>query len=759
MSQVPEATERADSATTRANPTPRRSLRLRPQTFVTLGFALLGTFLAWADPFDEHDRNPVITSSKTAARRLFPTLVDADPNRATIELQAPDRPLVRLVPGPEGGHQVISGDELLGPANPDSFEGVWSSLRMATIIREVNELRSGDETRSIGQRGVVRVILPDGNFTIALGNRVANGGVYAKLEGQDGSLVVEESVAWIVDQPARKWLSGRLMDVEPERVTSLAWGAGSELVLGRGDDGYWRVRLGAAPALLSNAAVDARLGHLLRSELDPFFERDTVPTESMRPWLAVTSDDGSSRTLLVGGPCPGHPDKRLVDRGPGLVGCLPEADLDPWPLDDPDAGMIESRLIPHAYGRIVQIDLERPESRSLIRRGGKWSVSETGEVEAVSENEVRRWFTNLARVEVAPLSALAPGDGAPEESPPDDGPPEPGPGDDDDPLAPFVGDTSLAIHTDTDETLRVACRLAEDPVICVRDEGPQLRVLGELPRNLAFDSETFAERRLVSFSPGSVRELEIMPASPDSPVVRQSVRADMGVWELDQPSHPDGSGAIDEVRLETVLWALGQLRSEGWAPAPDGPPIRQLVVEVVPETGPKRSEIVLLFDDCVAGVEGHRPALLSSAHCDALHSDILFDDPLRFWLERSRSLEVRAADLDPSAGGVFLRRERGQFVTDDDRPLEDPALEAMLQAWIDWRSAGLRAGEPHTPLEFSLDIRRDAGPRVQVDVGDGWVRLRGADWHYLQRASTNGDEPAELERPPEDFDHGAIPVD
>ena len=36
-------------------------------------------------------------------------------------------------------------------------------------------------------------------------------------------------------------------------------------------------------------------------------------------------------------------------------------------------------------------------------------------------------------------------------------------------------------------------------------------------------------------------------------------------------------------------------------------------------------------------------------------------------------------------------------------------------------------------VEWTLDIRRELGPAVQVDVGSGWMRIRGAEWYYIER--------------------------
>ncbi|HLT39931.1 MAG TPA: hypothetical protein VK034_26805, partial [Enhygromyxa sp.] len=556
--------------------------------------------------------------------------------------------------------------------------------------------------------------------------------------------VVEGELLSLLQQQPQTWLSTRLVPVDPELVTALTWGDG--LALGRSDDGFWRVLSGARPALLSNEAVEVRLRRLLRAKLDPFIDPDAV-ADSLTPWVSVKTLDGNLKTLHVGGTCPGHPERRLVSRGPGRLGCVQANLLEPWPLHDPDAGMIESRLVPHDYGRIVGIELERPDARRLVRRGGEWFYAESDAgLVPVAEAEVRRWYQALGRLEVA----LADG----EELPAGEGQGEGG-----EPSQPpsFEPDWTLAVLADTKEALRVSCRLAADPVLCVRDDGLLLRVLGEVPRNLVFDVETFAERRLTNIGPSEVRQLEILPPldDPRSTTVRQSVHAELGAWELDDPDdHPDDSGAIDLDRLETVLWAVRQLRAEAWVEPPTTPPLRRLRVEVVPAQGLLHSVEIELFPECVVAVEEHPPAAISTAHCQALAHDLLFDDPLRFWLERSRSVE-----LSDAAGNhqVLLRRRDQQFVHDDGRSITDDALADRLTAWIDWRSAGLRRGEPPSAARWILDIHRDIGPDAKVEIGDGWARVKGADWYYLQRDP----DAAPSNVAPEDLplDVGAVELD
>ncbi|MFO7561237.1 MAG: DUF4340 domain-containing protein [Enhygromyxa sp.] len=734
------------------------SMRPRLGTIVALAVAVTAVTLTWADPFAEPDDSVLLVNNRTGARRVFPTLVDADPGKATIELLAPGKPPVRIVPAPDGGHQLIADDVLLGPVAADDFDGLWSSLRLANATRKIS---GGGDDLGVGKSGVIRISSPDSSITLSLGNPTTGGGVYASFESGGEVWVVEAELLSLVQQRPETWLSTRLVPVDAGLVTGLAWG--DELTLGRSDDGFWRVRSGAPPALLSNEAVDVQLRRLLRAKLDPFVDRDVVASESLRPWLVITALDGSSRALLVGGECPGHPERRLVDRGPGQLGCVPAKLLERWPLHDPDAGMIETRLVPHEYGRIVELQLEQPSARKLVRRGGEWFYAEgDAGLVPVAEAEVRRWYQALHRLEVA-LVERPDGEGQGEGQGEGAGPGE---------ALAFEPSWTLAVHADTGEILRVACGLDADP-LCVRDGGLDLRVLGELPRNLVFEAETFAERRLTTIGPGEIRSVEILPPSEDprSITVRQSVHADMGAWELDAPTHPDDSGAIDLDRLETVLWALRQLRAEAWvddpgaeeakrSAAPRGPtdpsvlPLRRLAVEVVPAQGLRRSVVVTLYPDCIVEVDDHPPAAISSAQCEALSRDLFFDDPLRFWLERSRGVEIADAEGEQR---VFVRRRDQQFVTDDGRSIDDEALARRIADWIEWRSAGLREGDPPTPVEWTLDVRRDFGPPAQVEIGEGWVRLRGAGWYYQQRDPAA--VPSEASLDDEALDVGAIELD
>lgn len=750
-----------------------RALHLRAGTFVALGLGLGAVVLAWSDPWADEREAVMMVSTHSVARRVFPTLGDEDASKATIELQAAGKPLVRIVPGDEGGHQLLRDAALLGPVDPDAFDTLWSSLRMGTALRPVER---GTKVRT-NSRGFVRVVLPHATFTLELGDPAAGVGIYGRITGTDDSdeaWVLESELGWLLDQGPETWLARRLLSFEPEHVASVTFereAEGQPLVLARGDDGFWRVGSGARPALLSTDAVEFKLGRLLRAKLDPLIEPEQSPNAPPRPSVVVTTLDDESRALLLLGECPGHPDRVVVDRGPGLRGCLPAELFEPWQLFDADGGMVEGRLVPHRYNRITRIELVQPAARTLRREAGVWLLDEGDGLgsKPVSEDEVARWYGNLARVEVQALldtvdppptqppadesgtSGEGPPEDAPPEAPPEEAPPAPPPDE-------LATDVELVVHADTGERVRVRCRVEGDEQQCVRDEGPRLRVLGALPRNLAFDAETFAERRLIEAGAGEVRELEIV-AGEAGEAVRQSVEQDMGVWRLEAPEHVDeAAGALDEVRLETLIAILSSLRAEAWPERPRAASLRTITISLVPEQGPRRDVALTLFPECIVEVE-QRVAVVAEADCAVLGEDLLYDDPLRLWIDGARALElVAAGPAEPGATAerIVLRREAGRFETVDGRALDDERIEALLQGLVDWRAKGLRSGEPATPLEWTIDVRRNELPEVHAEIGAGWVRLRGADWYYVEREAKPSTAPSP--DAPVDFDPQALEI-
>lgn len=668
-------------------------MRLRLATVIAAAVCLGSMALAWADPWATRGASAPLVSTRSAARRVFPELADRDVTRATIELQGPEGPPIRIAPGPEGVHQVSHGDRLLGPADPEALDGIWASLRMATTLRAVPR---GTDV-GVGKGGVIRVTLSDQALSLALGHAApAGNGLYGVMEHEGTDVwVVEEDLAWLIEQAPEAWLSRRLLLVEPEEVVSLAWG--QQLGLKRGEDDLWRLETGSEPAVLSAEAVDLRMERLFSTRLDPLIERDPEQTESLRPWLAVATVDGSVYTLSIGGACPGEPDRRLLDRGPGLLGCVPEATTDPWSVDDPDAGLLESRLIPYGYGNVLSIELEQPANRTLRRRAGGWALIEGEADRAVSEAEVYRWFAELGQLEVERADARE--------------------------LDRFAADTVLTLGTDSGRRMTLRCMGLS---LCARDDGPPRRIIGTPSVSLGFDADRFLDRTLLALAPGDVRAVEIMAGEAPHPpqgaaVVRQSVHLDMGAWRLDAPAHPDAGAALDETRLEALLASASTLRAQDWVDRA-GAPVRRISIELTPRTDRDDRVEIELFADCVVGV-GERKARVAAPACEALGGDLLYDDPVRNWLRNARSVQIVEGD-DEMLAKREGERWRPETEGDEDTP-------AAIERWSQWRSQGLRAGAPPGSVEQTWTLRRDDGPTVTLELGRGFVRVRGADWYYV----------------------------
>lgn len=692
--------------------------RLRLSTVLWGTLAVGALALALADPWRPDDASSALVSVRSDSRRVFPGLGDYAMSRANIELQPSAGPVVRLVGAPDG-HRVMRGDELIGLVDPEAFDGVWASLRMATTVRAVDR---GVDVRP-GRRGTIRVTVSDRTFTVSLGDDTADGsGIYAEVgEGSEReSWVVESELGWLVDQPAEAWVSRRLVHVEPEDVTALAWD--EQLVLGRGEDGIWRVVSGASPAVLSNDAVDARLERLLSTRLDPLLPRDGLEVEEWTPWLVIsTGPDGRNHALVLGGNCPSGGDKQqLVDRGPGLVGCIPTSLTEPWAVADPEAAMIESQLVPYDYGRVLAVELITPDRRSLRRRSGGWEVREGESAPAeVSEAEVYRWYTSLRTLEIDPEV---------------------------EPLGVDV-DPAVAVDIDTDSTqrMRIECGEVEGRRYCRRDAGPFRAIVGGANIGPFFDVETFRDRRLLHLAAGDAVAIEIRPGvrSPGRAAPpRFSAHLDAGVWRLDAPPHPEGDAALDDVKFERLLATLGALRAEAWTRVPTGAaPVATIHVDRAPGTGRDPTVELELFEGCIARVDGGRPGQLSDAACRTLVADLLYDDPLRAWLGTARSVDVSASD----GRKIVLRRTATGWVDPGGRA-DMPEAE-LLRGLEDWRSAGVVQGQPPGEAEHSLLIRRNEGTDVKVELGPNWARIvrPEIDWYY--RASPRMTPPPDQPEP------------
>ncbi|MCB9705824.1 MAG: hypothetical protein H6711_28430 [Myxococcales bacterium] len=681
---------------------------------LTVG-ALVSVVMVHADPWRGEGDAALMVSTRSAARRLFPNLGEHDRLQASVEIQRVGGPMIRLVPGPDGRHQLFVGDTLLGWADDDAVDGLWGSLRMATSLRAVPP-----ESPVSEPSGSIEIVIGDERLRLILGQPTADGaGIYGTLVHEsEGRWVVEAELGAILEQEPKAWLARRLLPLEPGRVAALAW---DERALARGEDGLWRVTLGEPSLLLAASAIETRLDRLLGAEIAPLLPRETVAEGELHPWLTVTDADGRQHLLRLGGECPEHPELRIVDRGPGLLGCIRADLVEPWALADPEAGFVEPQLIPYAYGRVLAVDLRRPSARRLRRLGGGWVLEEEGgaRIREVPEAEVYRWYTEVATTAVAL-----------------------------DPQA-VIPSVEVAIESDSGAHLLLRCGEAKGAWYCHRDQGPALRLIRTTPAELAFSADTFAERRLLALDVADARAVEILPGSAGR-TVRQGVRLDLGVWRLDAPSHPDGNAALDEVRLETLLATLGGLRADAWVEVPPGALLRTLRVERTPSRDRSTELSLDLYAGCVAHVPGHaRAARISNEACAIVSDDLLFVDPLRYWIGRARTIEV-----EEGGRTTILRQGSGGAWTVDGG--DDPnAWSSELVAWDRWRSAGIRRGDPPTPARLRLKIRRVDGITVNAELGPEWLRIAGQDWYYERAAELPVAPEAPAEPAPDEPDDDA----
>ncbi len=724
---------------------PAWTRRLRPSTATVALMLAAGVSVALVhrDPWRGERPSVPLVSNQSAARRVFPNLGEQELESARIELNlaAPAGASVRLVPRGDGRHQLYRDETLLGWADPVAVESLWSSLRMATTLRAV------DDDSAIGEaKGSIVVVVGDETLTLELAGETPDGsGYYGRLLYEQAEpWVVEAEVAALITQPPETWLARRLLLAEPAEVTRVAFaerpGEGPERArayqLARGQDGLWRAQETAdgGAALLATGAVEGRLDRLFAAPVETLVPREQVAANTLEPWFEITTARGETQKIALGGACPKGAAGRVVDRGPGMLGCIPGELVERWPPRAGASGLLESQLIPWAYGRVLAVDMRRPRSQRLSRRGSAWVLDDASaaqpQLRELAEPEVFRWFSEVSAIEVGP--------GGRE----------------------FTPDVDLVVESDTTQNLRIRCGRApvptpvptptptptpsrgegelpgpaqDGPMMCQRDDGPLLVVRSQRLPSLAFTAETFADRQLTRFGAESVRAVELLPGPALAQAgARQSVRKDMGVWRLDTPEHPDGSDALDELRLEELLATVSALRADAWAEPAERALERTIRIE---RTAARDGGAIAieLREGCVVTVSGRaRAAQLDPGSCTVLRGDLLYNDPLRDWIGRARTIEwtdLEAPDEPPIRG-------RRAPVGDDAWELERgdaEHFERQLEAWSSWRAAGVRGGAPSRALRWRVRFQLVNGLTVTAEIGaeNSWARVSGVDWYYV----------------------------
>lgn len=643
-------------------------------------------------------------STRSSARRVFPTLPDITLETASITLARADGASVVLQPSADG-HALLVDGEMVGPADPRAVEGLWASLRMATTVRAVSD----GAGVGVGSLGTIVVEAAGVSRSLRVGGRTPDdAGRYAEIDNADfdpegpktQTWVVEAEMADILDQAPQAWLSRRAVLVEPGQVLALQLPSGE---MRRGEDGRWRSTTGEDPsvtALLSSDAVEARLGRMVGARLSPLLPQGA--TQAAVPWVSLEGTGARRWTLALAGACPDGSARTVLVRGEGWPGCVDQALTGTWPLpgaDSPDAGsLLEPRLSPYGYGRVLRIEQRLPARQALARNAGDWRMSTDEGDRMVDGPDVFAWYESVhdAEVELAPQGTATP-----------------------------TWAVDLEMTTDTTQHMRLRCGPRGADRICQRDEGPLLR-LRSAGVTVATDVATFADRDLLRFAVDDVRALEITAAGWP----RQSVHFDLGVWRLDAPTHPEGDVALSDVLLGEVLAAAASVRVQSWVPIPAASPLRTLRLEQVPEAGRESVLILEVWADpedpqgCIAAVD-QRAGRLTSTACRRLQQDILHTDPVAFWLDTARSIEVIAQ-------GHTSRFER----TPEGLVGEGPHVEAdmeRLRTLAQRRVVRLESvSDDDVEREDSWTIRvlPKRGERLDAQVDDDSVTLVGSDWRY-----------------------------
>jgi hypothetical protein len=671
-------------------------MKLRPVTWAWLAAAALSVAYVHGTEVAEQGAGGFV-STRSSARRVFPTLTDVTVEAATVSLAVAGGQTVTLEPSADG-HTLRVDGALVGPADPRAVEGLWASLRLATTVRAV----TGDA--AVGASSLGRITVEASGTTRVLrvgGTTPDQSGRYAEIENPNfdpegpaaQTWVVESEMADILDQEPEAWLARRAVLAEPGQVLAVRLPKGS---LTRAEDGRWRSSVDGTDALLSTDAVEARLGRLVSARLSPLLPGgiDREP----EAWVSLEGTGARSWSLALAGPCPDGSGRTVLVRGEGWPGCIDSALTGAWVLPDdevPDSGaLVEPHLVPYGYGRVLRIEQRSPSRQALARNAGDWRLSTEEGDRIIDGPDVYAWYEGVrtAEVELAPAGT---------------------------PMPSWA--VELELTTDSTQRMRVRCGPSGPGRICQRDEGPLLR-LRSAGVVLGTDVGTFADRDLVQLTTDDIRALELV--QPGAP--RQSVHFDLGVWRLDAPSHPEGDAALSDVLLSDVLAAVSAVRVRSWVPRPADDPVRTLRVEQTPQAGRETSVVLELWPDdgdprgCIAAV-GEQAGRLAPGLCQRLRMNLLHTDPVHYWLDTARSLEVTVDGHTTR----FERTPEGLLAEGPHAEADMARLRALAQRVVTGLEEAEGAGEG-----WGLRVLPKRGEPIDARVGADTLTITGTGWRY-----------------------------
>lgn len=687
-------------------------MRLRFGTLAWVAVAVVAVAAVRADPRREQSARNVENAVQRSQDRVFPEFSERQRRAATLEFAGAKGPVIRLVPGAQGGHELFVGEEIWGPASEEAVQNAWSNLRMARVIREVD----GATGTEVGRWGAITLHIGDRSLTLRLGKKAADAaGVYAQRDSQPQAKLVEGELTALVQSPAELWLRRSMLAVEVSQVARVQWAGAPEL--SRGADGRWRVQLDKDDErLLNSAAVDLRLARLLSAPLRKTVPRSPGPVQSLRAWLTVVDANGISHHVMAGGHCPGDPNLRLVERGPGLLGCVDAEMLEGWSYTDQEGvGLLELKLVPHRYGEWAGLEQKLPQELALRRRPGRWEMALVGQEErfsVVSESEVYRWYRRLGEMS---LRVSGP-EFTPEQ------------------IQAFAPSFDAEFQFDGGQRMRIRCAELDGDPACRRDEGPLFRVDPASIQELGLSFASLADRQILDYPVGSVRGVELVDHQGDQRI-RQAAHLDYGEWRLAAPDHPDTDGALDQVRLEELLSTMADLRAEAWLDAPDAMPVRTIALDFVPGLESKQGDRIEIFENCAARVikqdKPARTARLDAASCRVLLGSLLYEDPVASLLRNATKVEI---ELYGPARQIRRRRlvaseGPGQgWSTPDLGGKQRARLLSRLGRWKERKFRALRTGPTPSPRVARLHIQRHQAPPVTLDLGSNWTQIQGQMW-------------------------------
>ncbi len=677
---------------------------MRHHGTVALGVvAVAAVVLVHHDPWQRAAPVGDYVQGRGSSERVLPELPEGVPEGTAIELVRADGTRTRIAAHERAaGLWVWADRELVGPVDPEALDGLWSALRATASLRTAT-IAGADA--ALGSGGRVRIEHGEGTIELVLGAATPDGaGLYAALgEAEAGASpwVVDRALADWIAQGATGWVARRPWVVEPAEIAAVHF---ADATLSRGPDGLWRAGAAGQGALLSSTAVDARLSRLLTARLDPF--APALAREDVAPWLQLDTVDGRTLPLWLQPGCEGLAGRVTIDRGLGRAGCVDARVADPWPLPGREQGersWIEPRLVPWDYARVLSIVQRRPHASTLRRQGGGWVLERAAagggsEVVAVPEPEVLRWYTALHDARL----------------------------DTDAPRPPPTAAVELELVSDSTARLQLACAPdaaaqasgASDAMICARAGEASFSLRLSVPLDLS--PESFAQRQLLALGSDELRALELEGPG----LARQSAHLDLGVWRLDAPAHPEGASVLDEDAIVQLAAALGGARALAWADAPQGPPARTLRLERTVRQGRAAEVTVALWPDCRVRVDDGPTARVGEGTCEALARDLLIATPLERVLEDATRLVV---DGEDSHGVVLVRRD-GELVPE--QGVVPDALAAAMGRWPGWRARSIVAPAPSGTPTWTIAVEPRTGEPWTLELDDGWMRVRGADWGY-----------------------------